>query len=76
MALRQVFPSDITEKLRFFYFAQDDERTPAGEVVPGVSGIVYECLGFNGQAVKSSYVPHIVEQRRSRILRRRKARAS
>ncbi|MEB3230817.1 MAG: hypothetical protein VKJ64_07400 [Leptolyngbyaceae bacterium] len=71
-SLRQVFPADITNKFRFFYFAQDHERTEQGEVVPGIGGMVYDRLGFNGQSDKNRYTPSIVKQRRQMILESRK----
>jgi hypothetical protein len=48
-ALRQVFQPAIASKFEFFYFAVDDERTGQGEVLPGVGGIIYDLLGFDGQ---------------------------
>ncbi len=75
-SLRQAFPQDIIDKLRFFYFAQDDERTADGEVIPGIGGMVFERLGFHGQAAVSRYVPDIVQQRRRNILQRRKTKVS
>lgn len=71
-ALRQVFPSDISQKFEFFYFAVDNKRTDKGEVIPGVGGLVYDRLGFDGQEGKNSYTPTIVKQRRKQFLDRRK----
>ncbi len=50
--LKSEFESEIYDKFQFFYFAKDDERTPSGEVIPGIGGIVYDRLGFNGQEEK------------------------
>ncbi len=72
-ALRAAFKPEITDKFKFFYFAKDNERTDAGEVIPGIGGMVYDRLGFNGQADKNRYVPEIVKQRRQDIIKRRKA---
>ncbi|MBW4486149.1 MAG: hypothetical protein KME14_26810 [Tildeniella torsiva UHER 1998/13D] len=74
-ALRQVFSPDISQKFEFFYFAIDDERTDQGEVLPGVGGIIYDRLGFDGQEGKNSYTPAIVKQRRQQFLDRRKVNA-
>lgn len=73
-SLRQVFPQDISDKFHFFYFAEDDERTASGEVLPGIGGMVFERLGFSGQA--SRYIPEIVQERRRSIVKRRKTKAS
>ncbi len=45
VSLRQVFPPDITDKFQFFYFAQDDERTREGEVIPPA---INQCRGWHG----------------------------
>ena len=73
IALSQEFPLSISNKFRFFAFAQDDERTEQGEGIPGIGGMVYDRLGFAGQAEKNSYTPTIVKQRRQMILDHRKA---
>lgn len=66
--LRNEFEQEIYRKFEFIYFAQDDERTSEGEVIPGIGGSVYERLGFNGQDDKNRYVPKIVRSRRSRLV--------
>ena len=71
--LSQEFPVDISNRFRFFAFAQDDERTDQGEVIPGIGGMVYDRLGFAGQSEKNSYTPTIVKHRRQTILERHKA---
>lgn len=71
--LSQEFPVDISNRFRFFAFAQDDERTEQGEVIPGIGGMVYDRLGFAGQSEKNSHTPTIVKKRRQMILDRRKA---
>ncbi|HLO47808.1 MAG TPA: hypothetical protein VK211_05245, partial [Kamptonema sp.] len=63
------FEKDIYEKFNFIYFAEDDERTQEGEVIPGIGGIVYERLGFEGQDDKNRYIPEIVKERRSQLLK-------
>ncbi|MGD1861301.1 MAG: hypothetical protein ACFB0E_15190 [Leptolyngbyaceae cyanobacterium] len=71
--LREAFGADITNKFQFFYFAKDHERNELGEVLPGIGGMVYTRLGFDGQADKNRYLPAIVKQRRQNIIERRKA---
>lgn len=65
--LKSAFNQSIYDKFQFFYFAQDSERTPAGEVIPGIGGMVYERLGFQGQEAKNQYVPEIVKSRRVKL---------
>jgi hypothetical protein len=67
-SLKQSFASSIYNKFEFFYFARDDERTAAGEVVPGIGGMIYDRLGFSGQDDKNSYVPEIVKSRRTKMI--------
>ncbi|MBD1842479.1 hypothetical protein H6F89_03425 [Cyanobacteria bacterium FACHB-63] len=65
--LKEQFEPEIHSKFQFFYFATDDKRTPDGEVVPGIGGVVYDRLGFQGQEEKNRYTPDIVRSRRSRF---------
>jgi DNA-binding NarL/FixJ family response regulator len=65
--LKSEFEPKIYEKFQYFYFAKDDERTSQGEVIPGIGGIVYDRLGFNGQDEKNLYIPNIVKLRRETI---------
>ncbi|NET61221.1 MAG: hypothetical protein F6K47_35365 [Symploca sp. SIO2E6] len=67
--LKSEFEANIYDKLQFFYFAQDDERTAQGEVIPGIGGMVYDRLGFQGQEGKNSYIPEIVKSRRSQLIK-------
>lgn len=67
--LKNEFEQDIYDKFQFFYFAKDDERTPQGEVIPGIGGIVYDRLGFQGQEEKNKYIPEIVKSRRSQLIK-------
>lgn len=62
------FEKNTYEKFQFFYFAKDDERTPDGEVIPGIGGNVYLRLGFEGQDNKNEYIPDIVKLRRSQFI--------
>ncbi len=67
--LKSEFEKDIYDKFKFFYFAKDDERTSLGEVIPGIGGMVYERLGFQGQEEKNRYIPEIVKSRRSKLIK-------
>jgi hypothetical protein len=67
--LASEFDSEIYKKFQYFYFAKDDERTSEGEVIPGIGGIVYDRLGFEGQSGKNLYIPEIVKARRSRFIK-------
>lgn len=67
--LKNEFEQEVCNKFKFFYFAKDDERTAEGEVIPGIGGMVYERLGFNGQNEKNSYVPDLVKSRRSKLVK-------
>lgn len=66
--LKNEFEEDIYQKFKFFYFAKDTERTPEGEVIPGIGGNVYTRLGFANQDDKNQYIPEIVKQRRANFL--------
>ncbi|NEP56366.1 MAG: hypothetical protein F6K31_04990 [Symploca sp. SIO2G7] len=68
--LQNEFEKNIHDKFQFFYFAKDDKRTSHGEVIPGIGGMVYERLGFQGQEGKNSYIPEIVKFRRSKLMKR------
>ncbi|NER98106.1 MAG: hypothetical protein F6J86_30470 [Symploca sp. SIO1B1] len=68
--LQNEFEKNIYDKFQFLYFAKDDERTSQGEVIPGIGGMVYERLGFQGQEGKNSYIPEIVKFRRSQLIKR------
>ncbi len=62
------FKSSVHKKFQFIYLAKDDERTDQGEVIPGIGGMVYERLGFDGQADKNRYVPELVRTRRRQLV--------
>lgn len=66
--LRSQFEKDVYDKFKFFYFAEDDERTEEGEVIPGIGGMIYDRLGFQGQDDKNSYIPELVKSRRSKLI--------
>lgn len=66
--LKNEFEEDIYNKFKFFYFAKDTERTPEGEVIPGIGGNVYTRLGFENQDETNQYIPEIVKQRRANFL--------
>ncbi len=42
--LKNEFNKPIYDKFQFFYFAKDDQRTPEGEVLPGIGGMIYNRL--------------------------------
>jgi hypothetical protein len=66
--LKNEFDRSVYEKFDFLYFAKDDERRDDGEVVPGVGGMVYDRLGFDGQDDKNRYMPKIVEERMGKLM--------
>lgn len=61
--LMKEFPKDIVERFHFVTFAVDEDRTPTGEVVPGIGGVVYQRLGLGDINVKNSYIPQMVLER-------------
>jgi hypothetical protein len=67
--LRQEFAPNIYNKFQFVYFAQDDERTPDGEILPGIGGMVYDRLGFKDQDTKNRYTPQLVKSRRVKLVK-------
>lgn len=69
-SLKKHFLSEIYNKFEFLYFAQDNERTQQGEVIPGIGGSVYERLGFHGQEEKNKYTPQVVKTRRANLVSR------
>ncbi|MEM8723362.1 MAG: hypothetical protein AAGE84_29435 [Cyanobacteria bacterium P01_G01_bin.39] len=68
--LQSSFKPSIYEKFEFFYFAEDDERTDEGIVMPGIGGDVYQRLGFKDQDDKNRTTPQIVRERRNQLLAR------
>ncbi|SHN33750.1 hypothetical protein [Chitinophaga sp. CF418] len=63
-SLENEFPKSISDKFEFFYFAEDNEVTEAGEVIPGIGGSVYHRLGLEDAMKKNKYIPVIVKERR------------
>lgn len=60
--LKAEFPTNISDKFKFICFAIDDERSKAGEVIPGIGGSVYQLLGLTDQPVLTAYMPQVVEK--------------
>jgi uracil phosphoribosyltransferase len=63
-SLENEFPKSISDKFDFFYFAEDNEVTESGEVIPGIGGSVYRRLGLEDSIKKNKYIPVIVKERR------------
>ena len=62
-SLVKEFPSDISSKFHFVYFAKDSQKdSNSGEVIPGIGGQVYELLGLVNQPALTSYMPKTVER--------------
>ena len=66
--LKSEFPSAITEKFKYIYFAMDDERQSNGNLVPGIGGNVYQRLGFKDQDDKNKFIPKLVKERRESLI--------
>jgi hypothetical protein len=66
--LKQEFNFEIYNKFQFIYFAEDDEYSSEGEIIPGIGGMVYERLGFQDQDEKNRYTPRIVKSRRAKLV--------
>lgn len=60
--LRDEFPSSISRKFEFFYFAEDNEKDEVGNVLPGIGGSVYQRLGL---MEPSKITPSLVIERRN-----------
>jgi hypothetical protein len=67
-SLKDEFEQSVYEKFDFLYFAKDDERKADGEVIPGIGGMVYDRLGFDGQDDKNRHMPKIVEDRMEKLM--------
>jgi hypothetical protein len=67
-SLKDDFERSVYEKFDFLYFAKDDERKADGEVIPGIGGMVYDRLGFDGQDDKNRHMPKIVEDRMEKLM--------
>ena len=66
--LEKEFPADIARRFKYFYFAEDDQKSGDNNVVPGIGGNVYERLGFGNQDNKNRYTPQLVITRRRSLL--------
>ena len=66
--LNSEFPSAITEKFKYIYFAIDDEMQSNGNLVPGIGGNVYQRLGFKDQDDKNKFIPKLVKERRESLI--------
>jgi len=66
--LKSEFPSAITEKFKYIYFAMDDEMQSNGNLVPGIGGNVYQRLGFKDQDDKNKFIPKLVKERRESLI--------
>ena len=66
--LKSEFPSAITEKFKYIYFAIDDEMQSNGNLVPGIGGNVYQRLGFKDQDDKNKFIPKLVKERRESLI--------
>jgi hypothetical protein len=67
-SLKDEFERSVYEKFNFLYFAKDNERKADGEVIPGIGGMVYDRLGFDGQDDKNRHMPKIVEDRMEKLM--------
>ena len=65
--LEAEFERAISKRFEYFWFAEDDERKPNGEAVPGIGGSVYERLGIGTSHTKNKYVPELIKKRRAEL---------
>ena len=61
--LTQEFPPELAARFSYIWFATD-AATEGDIVTPGVGGLVYDRLGFDGEVGKNTHTPRIVKQRR------------
>lgn len=66
--LEKEFPSDITQRFEYAFFAEDDTKSSEGDVLPGIGGNVYQRLGFKNQDGKNRYTPDLVITRRRQMM--------
>ncbi len=66
--LNREFPSAITKKFKYIYFAIDDERESNGNLIPGIGGNIYQRLGFKDQDDKNKFIPKLVKERRESLI--------
>jgi hypothetical protein len=67
--LASEFDRQISQKFEYIYFAEDDQKTKDGIIIPGIGGDIYKRLGFLNQDAKNRYIPAIVKERRQRASR-------
>jgi hypothetical protein len=60
--LTKEFPSEVSSKFSFIYFAKDEEKDTTGEVKPGIGGQIYTLLGMDDQPARTAYMPETVKQ--------------
>ncbi|SUA54069.1 Uncharacterised protein [Oligella ureolytica] len=60
--LKNEFSSEIANKFKFIYFAEDEVRESDGTVRPGIGGDIYEKLGLAGQPANIGYMPELVKK--------------
>jgi hypothetical protein len=63
--LKKEFPTQISNRFEFIYFAIDNEINEVQEVIPGIGGSVYKRLGLEDGQKKNKYIPNVVKERRS-----------
>lgn len=63
-SLESEFEVGIKDKFNYLFFAEDDQKSNDGNVLPGIGGDVYERLGFTDQIKKNRFTPEIVKRRR------------
>ena len=63
--LESEFDKQISDRFSYLYFAEDNEKTKEGMVLPGIGGDVYQRLGFSNQDTKNKFTPRIVKERRA-----------
>jgi hypothetical protein len=62
-SLKSEFPSRISKKFKFVYFAQDAVKDKSsGEVIPGIGGEVYGKLGLEDQPARAGFIPELVKE--------------
>jgi len=66
--LNREFPTIISDKFNYIYFAVDDEKQADGDLIPGIGGNVYQRLGFKDQHDKNKYIPKLVKERRESLI--------
>ncbi|MGL1813374.1 UNVERIFIED_CONTAM: hypothetical protein GPA08_19455 [Serratia marcescens] len=61
-SLKKEFPTRISKKFKFVYFAQDTFKNESGEVIPGIGGEIYPKLGLANQPVRVGFIPELVKE--------------